>query len=120
MTNLFQRSRHVLAHPPVETPEQAATVDVQRMKAMAAELDAALDAVPGWERRDPERASFVSAGHTDGNTTIVGNTLGNWWLVQDDRQRLKKVASARDALAATRPAPTTKPAPKVSLTRGKS
>ena len=115
MTNLFQRSpRHVLPEPPPETPEQAATVDATVMKAMSAELDAALAAVPGWERAD--RGSFVSAGHADGSTTIVGNTLGNWWVVQATRQRLKKVATAVEAVAVTG----TKPKPaKVSLRRGK-
>lgn len=118
VTSLFQRSpRHTLPEPPPETPEQAATVDVTVMKAMAAELDAALDGVAGWERRDPAKGSFVSAGHADGSTTIVGNTLGHWWVVQDVRQRLKKVASAQEAVAVTGTKPKES---KVSLRRGKS
>lgn len=120
MTNLFQRTRHTLPEPPPETPEQAATVDATVMKAMAAELDAALDTVPGWERRDPRRGSFVSAGHVDGSTTVVGNTLGHWWVVQADRQRLKKVGSAREAVAVTRPKESAKESAKVSLRRGTS
>jgi hypothetical protein len=99
--NLFRSprpTRHTLAEPPAETPEQAATVDTQQMKALAAELDQ-LDLGAEWWRSD--RGSFVSAGHADGDKTIVGNS-GGWWVVRPGpggKPMPETVPSARDALA---------------------
>jgi hypothetical protein len=97
--NLFRApTRHTLDEPPVETPEQAATVDVKQMKNMAGELDQlALGA--DWWRSD--RGSLVSAGRVDGTAAIVGNS-GGWRLVRigpGGKPLPEPVPSARDAFA---------------------
>lgn len=73
-------------------------VDAEQLRQLAAELTTTLDGSDDWQRLDAD--SFVSAGHRDGQATIVGNT-GGWWLVRPgpgDSHVAQPMPSAHDAL----------------------